>query len=436
MTSTSPDFKEELVAETDTLAARTVVTRAGGASLWMIPSKVRDVVSFRGSFETAPDLTGADDLAQHLVVDLLDKGTRHRDRFAIAEAIEGRGAQLSFYPDTLRVGFSGKVLKEDVTEILAIVAEQLREPLLDPDEFAKERAKAIAGVRNAMDSTTAQASGALKRMLFKTDHPNHVRSFADEIDALEKLTIDEVAAYHKGHFGSDGFHIAFAGDLDMGVVGESVRACLGDWPTHGLTGQYSKDAETVAPARENVAMAEKQNLDVRFGHALSLRRDDDDFLPLYVGNNVLGGNFSARLMQIVRDQMGLTYGIGSALAGVNIEHGGYWHIDVSLSSENLTRGVDATLSVVRDFAAAGITADELEEKKMTIAGNHVIGLATTGSLAARLLVNAERGFPVSYLDEYPQLVKAISLDEANTAIRKHFDPEALSVAVAGSLPAA
>lgn len=422
------------VTEIETLAERTLEAEVGGARLWMIPTEVRDVVSFRGSFQTAPDLTTDDDLAQHLVADLLDKGTQHRGRFAIAEALEGRGAQLFFYPDTLRVGFSGKVLKEDLPDVLAILAEQLREPLLDPDEFAKEQAKAIAGVRHAMDSTAAQASGALKRHLFSTDQPNHVRSLEEELAELEELTVEQIKDYHAAHFGSDGLEITFAGDLDADIVTEAVRAHLGDWPAHGLAAKFAPDAETVTPARESVSMAEKQNLDVRLGHILNLRRDDDDFLALYVGNNVLGGNFSARLMQIVRDEMGLTYGIGSSLAGIAIEHTGYWRIDVSLSSENLKRGIKATLEVVRDFVSSGITADELDEKKATIAGSHVVGLATTGGLAARLLVNAERGFPVSYLDEYPERVKALSLEEVNEAIENYLKPEALSTAVAGTMP--
>ena len=64
----------------------------------------------------------------------------------------------------------------------------------------------------------------------------------------------------------------------------------------------------------------------------------------------------------------------------------------------------------------------------------MVGLATTGGLAARLLVNAERGFPVSYLDDYPERVKALSLEEVNRAIENYLKPEALSTAVAGTMP--
>lgn len=417
-----------------TLAERVVEVNAGEATLWMLPTEARDVVSFKGSFETAPDLSTDDDLAQHLLADLLDKGTQRKDRFEIAEALEGRGAQLSFYPSTLRSGFSGKVLKEDLPDVLALLAEQLREPALDADMFSIEQAKAIAGVQHAMDSTASQASGALKRYLFPGDHPNNVRTLEEELASLEQMTVDDVRAFHVGHFGSNGFNIAFAGDLDPTTVEKAVQFSLGDWPQHQLSAQFAPEADVVESHRTDVPMQEKQNLDIRMGHSLALRRDDDEFLPLYVGNRVLGGNFSARLMQVVRDEMGLTYGIGSSLAGMSVKHTGYWRIDVSLSAENLERGIEATSGVVEDFVSGGITEEELEEKKTTISGNHVVAMATTGGLATRLLVNAERGFPVSYLDEYTGLIQALTLDQTNRSIQKHLDPAALSMATAGSLP--
>src|SRR5690606_28971859 len=121
--------------------------------------------------------------------------------------------------------------------------------------------------------------------------------------------------------------------------------------------------------------------------------------------------------------------------GVAVEHGGHWLVRVSLSGENLERGLAATEAVIRRFLAEGIGEDELAEKQETIAGSHVVGLATTSGLAARLLVNAERGFPVAYLDEYPALVRALTVDEVNAALRRHLDPDRLHLAVAGTLPA-
>jgi len=168
------------------------------------------------------------------------------------------------------------------------------------------------------------------------------------------------------------------------------------------------------------------------GHALSLRRDHEDYAALYVGNYILGGNFSARLMTTVRDERGLTYNISSGLAGVSTRYDGYWQTAVTLSHDALDEGIDATKDVISRFVEEGATADELDAKKTTITGSYTVGLATTRRLAQSVLTNAERGFSMDYLDRFPTEVEALTLEEVNDAIRRYLRPAAMHEALAGT----
>ncbi len=419
----------------DPLASRVHDVTAGPARLLVLPVGVPDVVSFRGSFESAPDFRVADDVIQSVVATLLDKGTVRRDRFAIAEALEGRGAQVSFYSDGLRMGFAGRALRDDLADVIALVAEQLREPALDADEVDKAVVRAVASVRRSLESTGGQASDALARRLYGPAHPNYALAPDDELGALDALTPDAVRAYHAAHVGSDGLTIALAGDVDASAVEAAVDAALGDWRPHGLAPVFDAAAEPEPPGRATVPMADRLNLDVRLGHAVGLRRDSDDFLATYAGVFALGGNFSGRLMQTVRDEQGLTYGIGATLGGASVRHDGHVQVQVTLSQENLARGVAATRAEVDAFVAEGVSPAAVSQTQTTLAGTHVVGLATTSGAAARLLVNAERGFDVGYLDRYPDLVRALTADEVTAAVRRHLRPADLHETVAGTLPA-
>jgi predicted Zn-dependent peptidase len=422
------------------LAERVVEHRLAGAEdqpgrLLLLPTPVERVVSIRGSVWAGLDLTeDLDDMALDLTTTLLDKGTTRRDRFAIAEALEDRGAELAFYADGLRVGFSGRCLEDDLPDVLALLAEQLREPALDEAEFEKAKQQTTAGLRRALDSTGAQAGGLLTRRLFPPDHPDHHPAQADDLERLGRLTIEHVRDFHQKHLGSDQLILSMAGDLDVDRATEAARDALGDWAPHGQTARYAENATPQAPGRAERVISDRQNLDVRFGHALSLRRGDPDYLALFAGVYTLGGSFSGRLMSTVRDEQGLTYGVGSRLAGMSVEHDGYWRTSITLSQENLERGIEATLEQIRRFCQDGVTDDELREKLTAIAGGYKVGLATTGGLAASLLVNAERGFPTGYLDEYPARIEALTAAEVNAAIDRYLDPEALHVTVAGTLP--
>ncbi|OZC02545.1 M16 family metallopeptidase [Rubricoccus marinus] len=415
------------------IASRVAVQDAGAARVLALPTGIRDVVSFRGSFHTGPDLGANDDVVQDLVTDVLDKGTRHRDRFEIAEALEGRGARLSFYSDGLRAGFAGRCLRDDLDDVLALLAEQLREPAMDDDEIDKARRKTIASVRRATESTGAMASGAFSRRLYGPAHPNHVLSPEDEMATLEAITPEAVRRYHAEHFGSDDLLVSFVGDVDPEPLATRVREALGAWPAHGLTATFVPSALAPEAARETVPMTDKQNLDVRLGHALPITRADDAFLPLFAGVFALGGNFSGRLMQTVRDEQGLTYGVSSRMGGVAVEHDMDVRVAISLSQENLDRGIEATRAVVDEWASGGITEEELERTQATLIGQHAVALATTGGVAARLLVNAERGFDLSYLDRYVDRVGALTAPEVSAHIQRFVDPERFVQVVAGSV---
>lgn len=417
----------------EALADRVNEHRIGHCRLLTLHTPVRSVVTWRGSFMAFPDFARDEDLVQNLTVSLLDKGTKQLDRFAIAELLENRGAQVEFSSDGLYVDVSGRALSEDVPDVMALVAEQLREPLFDSEEFDKAKARIAASIRRSLENTGAQATGALTRSIYPKAHPNYTPAPEDRLQRLMDIGSEDVSKYHDRHFGANAFTLVVVGDIDEDAVIESVRSHFGDWQPHDASTEFRPEAHVGAPRQCIIPIPEKQNVDVRLGHALPFRRNDDDYIPAYLTTYILGGNFSARLMQTVRDEMGLTYGIRAGLYGISTEHAGHWHISVTLSQENVERGVEATRDEVRRFVEHGVTEAELLDKKTTIVGSFKVGLATTAGLASSLLKNAERGFEVAYLDRFPEEVESVTLKRANAVIQAHFHPDRLHTAMAGSI---
>lgn len=417
-----------------TFAERVKERQIGPCRLLMLPTPVSSVVAWKASFRSNPNFSEDEDLVQGLAVSLLDKGTRRHDRFAIAEELENRGAQVQFSSDGLYVEFSGRALSEDVSDVFALIAEQLREPLFDGGELEKSRARIAASIRRSMESTGSQALSALARRLYPTAHPNYTPDPTERIARLAELDVDIVRRYHDRHFGSNEFTFVIVGDFDETQIAETIQSHFGDWKPHDVAARFEALAPAIPPGSAEVPMPDKQNVDVRIGHAVGVLRDDPDYVPLYLANYVLGGNFSARLMQTIRDEMGLTYGIRSGLYGITTQYSGHWQVAVTLSTENLTRGVDETVKEVRRFVKDGLTEDELDEKKTTVAGSFKVGLATTIGLASTLLKNAERGFDVGYLDRFPGEIESVTIERANEVVRGHINPDLFFTAMAGMLP--
>lgn len=416
---------------TPALAPRIRDRSAGPGRLLTLETAVDDIVSWRGSFLACPDLAAEDELRQELTVSLLDKGTEHRDRFALARVLEDCGAKLDLSSDGLYVDVSGRALVEDLPRVLDVLAEMLRAPSFEESEFEKARAQAIAETRRRMEKTGAQASAALTRRLFGAGHPNHSAAPEAVIERLRSLTLEDIRAYHADHIGATDWTLAVVGDLDHDAVEQVVADAFEEWGPHEAEPTHETEATPEDVGRSVVPMRDKSNVDVRLGHPVPIRRDHPDYHALYVGNYILGGNFAARLMDTVRDEKGLTYHIGSGLSGVTTRYGGYWQTSVTLSRDALDEGIAATTDVIRRFVEEGATEAELDDKKTTITGSYAVGLATTRRLAQSILTNAERGFETDYLDRFPEAIRALTLEEVNEAVRTHLRPDAMHEALAG-----
>jgi zinc protease len=152
-----------------------------------------------------------------------------------------------------------------------------------------------------------------------------------------------------------------------------------------------------------------------------------------VGSFILGGNFSARLMQTVRNEQGLTYGIAAWIGGIDDGNDGYWNVWGTFSPELLEKGYEASMTQLEKWVNDGVSAEELIAKKSTITGTFKVGLATTRGMVNQILTNAERGRPNSHLDDFPGIINALTLERVNEAIKRYVNLEKIVFVAAGSV---
>lgn len=413
---------------------RTEVHELDSGTYILLRAPVTNVVSFSGSFKCVPDFGAGEELVRNITVSMLDKGTQSRSKIELANDLESIGAEINFSTDGVRVRVSGRSLAEDIPKVLSLLAEQLNEPSFSESELTLLKGRYEAALRRNMSETSTMASGALSRTVFSPDHPFYEHEPLVEIEQLESISVAEIEAYFRSKMFRKRLTLAIVGETDWTQSGmvikrdfvasndESDSASHQEWP---LIPQKSGE--------ERIAIADRENIDVKIGHAIDMTTVDDDYLSLYLGNYILGGNFSARLMSVIRDEMGLTYGIRSSFFGMDNRHHGAWRISVMLSQPALERGIDETMNQIKLFVDEGVTDSEVEEKKQTIIGSYKVGLSSTRSLASALLHNAEYGRAPSYLDHFSGLVTKITTSDVNDLIAAHFNPNDLHVAMAGSI---
>ncbi len=408
--------------------------KVNGIKVLTAKTGVKDVITFRGSL-AAGDFFSIDDnsMIADLTGNMLDKGTTKYDKFALAEKLENLGAELSFSVGTYSLGFSGKCLSKDIVKVVGLLAEQLRNPVFNEEEFEKLKLQRKGSIKQMLENTNIRAAETVDSLLFPEGHPNHGASAYRMLKDLETVTLDDVKKFYEKYYGPKSMIFVLVGDLDHDNIDNVVKKAFNGW-TGGVEYPQIKKAEQVTTGKTVIVkMNEKTSATLQIAQTTGLKRTDKDYMALSIGNSIFGmGGFSARLMSIIRDDEGLTYGIYSTLSGDTFSDG-IFAISGTFSPKLLAKGYNSTMREFKRWVNEGVTAEELKAAKTRAIGSYKVGLSTTGGMATRLLSITQRGYEPSYMDEYPDLINAVTLDEVNNAIKKYIHPDKAITVVAGTV---
>jgi zinc protease len=368
---------------------------------------------------------------------MLDRGTTKEDKFAIAKKLEGVGASLRFNVQDQSLQIEARCLKQDLPLVIELIAEQLRMPAFSQGEFEKARQQFIGERKNALDNVQARSAEAFKRAVFPAGHPNHEPAIDEYLTAAQTLTLDEVKTFYHKYYGPDHMTLVLVGDVNMARTQVAVAGVFRGWKGGVDYLRDAKPANSTEPQDHSITVEipGKTSTILAIGQSTGLRYTDPDTLALAVGTAVLGSGFTGRLMHTVRDKDGLTYHIEAGVRD-NTFTDGSWQIMGSFAPELLDRGTASTQRELQHWWADGVTGEELAARKSNLIGTYQVGLADTSGMAQTLLSTVLRGRDVTWLDQYPKAVDAVTLLQVNTAIKQHLRPEKMIVVKTGTLPKA
>jgi zinc protease len=393
--------------------------------IFVAPTKTRDIVTIEGSVLGGERMLPADKRASAaLTARLLDAGTSVHTKDQLRESLAARGITLSFSSGDFRTHFSATCLPEDLTFTLSIITECLSKANFPAKEIVTARSRAIGSLVESKTDTGSQGMGAFSRLVFDTNHENYIVPTDTRIASYESVARGDLTRF-QSFIGKGGLVLAITGDVE-----KEKALSIAERAFSKLSAGTTEKPEQVQNKKEQVAtenritIAGKANVDVFIGASIALTRDDELFLPLTTTIDMLGGGFADHLMQTVRERDGLTYGIRAASYGFGTGNDGCLLIRATFSPDLYEKGVVAARKEIAQFFAHEINEKRLSMKKDDIAGSYLLGLSTTYGIGTE-------GKPLSYIDEYPELIKAITLDQV-TAAAALIPLDKLSLAAAGT----
>lgn len=406
-------------------------TLDNGLTVWVVP---RDGLP-RVDVELAVlGGTASDDAAtpalSSLMTDLLHEGTTTRTSLEIAQQLQAIGGDYSASADADAIHVRASALAPHAATLLALVAETAIHPGFPQQEVALAKANAAQALQVRQANPAWQAISAFSHAAYG-DHP-YARSWLTEA-SIAAATPDSLRALHAARMRPDRALLVIVGRIDAERAFELAKQAFGAWKG---TGKAAADLAAVkrdaAPQRLLVAREGAVQSNIRYGRP-AVPVKDPDYIALDLANTILGGGFSSRLVQDIREDKGYSYSPYSRVDARRL--GGAALAVVDARNEVTGATLDELDKLYAGMATQAPSDEELTSAKRLAAGIYLLRNQIQGALTSTLAAIWVNGLPATFLSTYVADTNKVTATQVQAMGRKYFDPKRQSIVVVGD-PAA
>jgi zinc protease len=362
-----------------------------------------------------------------LTADMLDEGAGSRDALQLADAIEFLGARIRTRAGshTTVLSLHSPLSKFDAA--LPLLADILLNPTFPADELERKRKSLLTSLLQAHDEPNAIASAAFNVALYGKDHPYGSTGLGDEA-SIRAFSVADLREFHRSYFVPNNAAVIVVGDVTSDEVVPKLEAAFGSW----VPGQVPEVSWPAAPQvrRREVILVDKPGAPqsvIRIGR-VGTDRYTDDYYDMQVMNTILGGSFTSRLNQNLREDKGYTYGAYSYFS-FNLLPGPFM-----AGAAVQTEVTDSSLAEF--FKELNGILQPVPEEEVTGAKNYeAFGLParfeSVSGIAGNLAELVTFGLPLDYFNHYVDEILAVTQRDVRRVAREYVNPERVKVIVVG-----
>jgi zinc protease len=397
----------------------------GGIDAWLVSDSTVPMVVmrayWRGGSAIEPNrLVGV----TGVMADMLTEGSGAMDANAFKERIEELNMSLGFSAGWDGVGMSMTTLSENRDAAVEMARMALHEPRFDAEPLARIKRQMLVGIRTRETNPSYLANLALDQALY-AGHPYARRTSRESVEAITRAALQERRA---ALFSRATLQITIVGDIDEAAAGRAIDQIFGPLP-QGAAPPEPADASLGQPTPLIVRpLPQPQSLILFAGPGI--QDEDPDWIPLAVANYILGGGgFSSRLMDSVREQRGLVYGIGT---GPSVrDHSALMRGSAQSENGDVREAIEVVRAEMGRLYRDGATQAEVNDAITYLTGSFALDLDSNTKIASVVHGYQAAGRDIGYINQRNDLIRAVTLDDVNRVIRRLFNPEAYTFVVVG-----
>ena len=363
-----------------------------------------------------------------LTANMLDEGAGARDALGIADQVGflaiGLGTSAGWDQSTVTLHST----KATLDSALALMSDVVLHPTFADKEFARLHNDRLTSLLQEQDRGPAIADRAFASIVFGDDNA-YGRSAAGSRETVENIVRDDVQNFWKQWYVPNNATLVIVGDLTAAEAEQRANAIFGTWAQAGLP--TLAEVKAAPPSKSSVIyIVDKPHApqtSFRLG-SVGVARSTPDYYPLQVLNTALGGSFTSRLNQNLRETKGYTYGARSGF-GMRSEAGPF-----IASAEIVAEKTDsAMIEFMKELKAIRepMKPEELEKTKKYLQLGYPADFEENGAIATAISRLVPYGLPLSTLSDYQSKIGAVNVTDVERAARQYIDPARMSLVVVG-----
>jgi zinc protease len=366
-----------------------------------------------------------------LTTALLDGGTAKRSAMQISEEAASLGAQLraSSSLDVSNVSLSA--LKSNLDPSLELYTDVILNPSFPDSDFRRQQKQQISAIQR--EKVTPQSMGlrVFPGLLYGANHAygSPLTGSGNEA-SVAKLTREDLVKFHDMWFKPNHSTLVVVGDTTLGELTPKLEKLLDGWKQGGIP---AKNIGTVDyQPKPVVYLLDRPGAiqSVILAGEIAPPRNNPDEIGIETMNNILGGNFGARINMNLREDKHWSYGASSRLLAARGQRPFYVNAPVQTdkTKEALVE-IDKELRGI--LGAKPPTAAELAK----VQANETLSLPgsreTMTEVANSIETLVEYGLPDDYYDTYASRVRALQVSDIEAIAKRVVRPDNLVWVVVG-----
>lgn len=359
---------------------------------------------------------------------MMVEGSKSRSSKEIAECIATYGAFMEIHAGFESVNFTFYLMEKHLSSLLPIISDSIFGAIFPEEELSNLKNITTQSLRVNKEKSQFLASAEFRKILFSESHPYGCQYWEDDVESVDKSRIIDFA---KEFFTLDKLEIFVSGQFNQDSTKQQLNQCFGKTSFDKLQKSTSKVVNTIVEKGESlIKKSESVQSSIRIG-SHTIKRNNPDYIPLTVANEILGGYFGSRLMRNIREDKGFTYGIQSSLH--TLRNGAYFVIGTDVKTENTRQTIEEINKEIWTLQSEFVSEKELETVKSYMLGRFMNSINSPFSLMDKFKTLHYSDLDYSFYNDYVQSINKVSADQIQQMAIQYFDHSKLSQVVVGQL---